>query len=209
MSDTRNTFKLAMPQLKWGLVSMAVGLGLCIVMVAISNNMLGGAQRTNSAATKRLSDARKNLAAAQEDRENMAAYAAEYEVMLQRNLVGDEKRIDWIDGLEALRKLGLVLDFQYSISPQQPYTPAAAKDSGNFALNLSPMSLTLDLLHEGQLAHFFDTLRSNIRGQYMLNGCDIVRLDKDAGNTRTSGIAPILKAECKGGWLTFKNRSVP
>lgn len=205
MNDVHQTgrLKFALPHLKWGLVSMTLGLIVCIVVVALSKNTLTAAQHSHATAHKRLADARKNLDAAQEDRVNMAAYAAEYETMLQRNLVGDEKRIDWIDGLEALRRLGLVLGFQYNIAPQQPYKPGVTVDSGNYALNLSPMSLDFDLLHEGQLVRFFDALRGNIRGLYLLDGCVIDRLDQDAGN------ASSLKATCKGGWLTFKNRNTP
>ena len=72
----------------------------------------------------------------------------------------------------------------------------------------SDMSLTFDLLHEGQLIRFFDALRSSINGWFMLDGCSVTRTDNASDNSK-AGSVPQLKAECKGGWLTLKNQNSP
>ena len=206
MSNFMDDFKTDLPHYQWGLLALLLTLAVCGTAAVFSQEFLGHAQSASAAAHKQLSDARKNLTAAQDDRANMDAYAEEYEQLLKRNIIGNEQRLDWLDGLETLRKQNVVLGFTYSIAPQQTYKPPIALDSGTFILNASEMKLSLDLLHEGQLANFFNALRLNIKGFFLLDGCTLERLDK---TNAAPGITPQLKAECTGVWLTLKNRSAP
>jgi hypothetical protein len=62
------------------------------------------------------------------------------------------------------------------------------------------MTMTIKLLHEEQLLHLLSAIQQQMSGWFMLDGCTI---------SRSSGfdeLAP-LKAECKGGWFTMKNRN--
>jgi hypothetical protein len=207
MSNLVDDFKTDLPHYQWGLLTLVLTLAICGTAVALSQGFLTRAQDAHNAAQKQLSEARKNLSAAQDDRANMTTYAEEYEQLLKRNIIGNEQRLDWIDGLETLRKQNVVIGFTYTIAPQQAYKPPAALDSGNFTLNASEMKLSLYLLHEGQLVNFFNALRINIKGQFLLDGCTIGRLDKTSNTT--PGISPQLKAECRGEWLTLKNKGAP
>ena len=132
-------------------------------------------------------------------------FRSEYGTLLQRKIIGNDQRLDWIEGLEKIHQQQRVLDFKYAIAPQQPYTPAPPLDSGNFELNLSNMTLQLDLLHEGQLITFFDTLRTDIKGWFIIDHCSLER----SAAAPENGTVSQLKAECTGGWLTLKNRNAP
>lgn len=169
-------------------------------MIVVSNHFVAQAQRDQQSAQRQLNTSRKQLATANEDRENIKAYQFEYGELLARNIIGDDQRLDWIEGLEKIRKQHRVLDFKYTIAPQHPYTPPAQLDSGNFKLNISDMTLQFDLLHEEQLMSFFDTLRADINGRFILEHCTLER-NVDSGATAQ------LKAECTGGWLTLKDRN--
>ena len=81
------------------------------------------------------------------------------------------------------------------------FTPPLS--NGNFELNLSGMTLQLDLLHEGQLINFLDVLSKEMKGRFLLDHCSI---DRSGTVTDTNPVAQ-LKAECAGGWLTLKNRN--
>ncbi len=151
-----------------------------------------------------LNDARNRLSAAHQDRENMAIYPGEYGKLIGQKIIGDEQRLDWMEGLEKIRQMNLVADFRYNIAPQKIYAPKPPVDSGNFDIRYSEMKLQFDLLHEAQLLNFFDALRSDIKGWYQLEGCTLQRTGTDSGNVQTA--AP-LKAECSGGWITLKNRN--
>ncbi len=192
-----------LPHIKWHLLGFLLVLGTGGAAVMLSENFVTQAQLSQQAAQRQVNEARGRLATAQDDRANMATYALEYSTLLQRKIIGNEQRLDWIEGLDKIQRHKRVLDFKYAIAPQQPYTPAPMLDSGNFELKLSNMTLQFDLLHEGQLINFFDTLRTDIKGWFILDHCALERSATAPGN----GTAPQLKAECSGGWLTLKNRN--
>ncbi|OIR08553.1 hypothetical protein GALL_93470 [mine drainage metagenome] len=188
--------------LKWSLGALILSIALAVGLISLSEDYLAQSLKNRETAQKQLTDARAQLLAAQSDQENMSAYALEYNALLEQKVIGSEQRLDWMEGLEKLRQQGRVLDFKYTISPQQGYTPKPALDAGNFQLSRSGMKLQFDLLHEEQLLHFFSNLNNQINGWFMLDGCSISRTG--AANE----LAP-LKAECTGGWFTMKNKSAP
>lgn len=148
-----------------------------------------------------LADARNRLKNAQQDHANMDTYLEEYAALEERKIIGDDRRLDWIEGLEDIRRQNLVADFRYNIAPQKNY----AISSGNFDTRYSEMRLQFDLLHEAQLPNFFEALRTQIKGWYQLEGCALHRTGSDSGQPVTARLA----AECSGGWITLKNRNEP
>lgn len=194
--------KADLPVLKWSLGALALSIALAGVLISLGGDYLALSLKEQEAAQKQLTNARTQLLAAQSDQSNMAAYALEYNALLAQKVIGNEQRLDWMEGLEKLRQQGRVLDFKYSISPQQSYTPSPAVDAGNFQLSRSSMTLQIDLLHEEQLLHFFTNLNNQINGWFMLDGCSISRTGA------TDELAP-LKANCTGSWFTMKNKSAP
>jgi hypothetical protein len=201
MAGGNMTFSQAdFPHLKWSLLIFLCVLCASGATVVTSKNFVAHAQHEQHATQRHLNTVRSQLASADEDRRNMKAYTFEYGELLKRNIIGNDQRLDWIEGLEKIRKQHRVLDFKYTIAPQHPYTPHPTLGSGNFELNMSDMTLQFDLLHEEQLLDFFDTLRTGINGWFILDRCAMERsADSDA--------TVKLKAECTGGWLTLKNRN--
>lgn len=189
-------------ELKWSAGALVLSLGLCAGLITLSSSFLEKSRIALQAAQKQLNTAREQLAAAQSDRENMSTYALEYDALLSRKVIGNELRLDWIEGLNKLRLQGIVLDFKYSIAPQQSFAPSPSVNAGNFQLNRSGMSLHIDLKHEEQLLHLLSAIHTQINGWFMLDGCTLTRADAKS-NTGT------LKAECSGGWFTMKNKSAP
>jgi hypothetical protein len=193
------TFSQAdLPHIKWSLITFLVVLAIGGSAAFYSQKLASSAQNARRAAQQELSNERNKLNAARDDQMNMAEYTKEYSAIQQRGVIGDEQRLNLIEGLDNLRKQNRVLDFKYAIAPQQPYKPAPALDSGNFDLKYSNMKLQIDLLHEEQLINFFDSLRHDMKGWFILEKCT---LDKAQGSDAQ------LKADCEGGWLTLKNRN--
>jgi hypothetical protein len=187
---------------------MRLSLGAISASILLSGVILYGsgiyAEKNNNSllnAQRQLTDARKRVSDAHNDLDNLAVYSAEYGVLEKQDIIGDDHRLDWIEGLEKLRQQNRVIDFRYNIAPQKSYAPQPAIDSGNFNIHYSEMKLQFDLLHEGQLLNFFDALRSQLKGHYQIESCALHR--GDAG----TDIAAHIKAECNGGWITLKNRN--
>jgi hypothetical protein len=177
-------------------LSLALGGGL----IYLSNQYLAHSLKEREAAQKQLTEARSQLGATQNDQENMSAYALKYNALLAQKVIGTEQRLDWMEGLEKLRQQGSVLDFKYTIAPQQNYAPNPPVDAGNFQLSRSSMTLQIDLLHEEQLLHLFSDMHNQLNGWFMLDGCSLSR------TSATEEMAP-LKADCTGGWFTMKSKN--
>ncbi|TNC96995.1 MAG: hypothetical protein FD121_967 [Gallionellaceae bacterium] len=190
-------------EFKWSLGAFVLSMVVAAGLSTFSEDYRHGALQAKQSAQEQLNKARENFATAQNDFENMATYKLEYEALETQKVIGNEQRLDWIEGLEKIRKQGAVLDFKYSVGPQQSYAPNPPLDTGNFALNLSPMTLQIDLLHEEQLDRLFSTMATQMEGWFILDRCSL-----SAGASAT-GEATSLKADCAGGWLTMKNRSAP
>jgi len=191
------------PEIKWSLGAFVASLAIAAGLINFSEDYKHNAQKERQSAQEQLTKAKAQLAISQNDFENMATYKLEYEALETQEVIGNEQRLDWIEGLEKIRKEGVVLDFKYSIGPQQSYVPNPTLDAGNFALNLSPMSLQIDLLHEEQLDRLFSAMMTQMQGWFILDHCAL-----STGGAQATGISS-LKADCVGGWLTMKNRNAP
>ena len=201
--------KADLPHIKWGLLAFLLVLVAGSIIIVASENFIAQAQRDQRNAKRQLDEARKQLATAKEDHENMQAYTLEYDALMKRNIIGNDQRLEWIEGLEKIQKHDFLpgfLEFKYAITPQKPYVPAPPLDSGNFELNLSGMTLQLDMLHEEQLIDFFNAMRTDINGWFLIDHCSLERTNAPA-DADDFGIAHKLKAECGGGWFTLKNRN--
>lgn len=194
------------PVLRWGILAFCASALVSAATLYISNEYAKKAQSDLHNARNMGNDARRRLAAAQEDRENMSIYADEYGALIKRKIIGDDQRLDWMEGLEKLRQMNLVTDFGYNIAPQKKYAPQPPFDSGNFDIHYSETKLRFDLLHEEQLVDFFTALRKKIDGWYQLEGCTLQRSASNEEGAKAG--ASQLRAECSGGWITLKNRNI-
>jgi len=189
--------------IKWSVLACLLALGGAIALFNYSRAFEQQARQQLKQAQSLLNDARNQLANAQSDLANMADYQQEYDALVVQRIIGKEQRLDWIEGLEKLRGQKLVPDFKYTISPQKPYTPNPPQSSGNFALNISPMTLQIELLHEEQLLRFFNAMEAQLQGWFILDHCSLSR------NVPSTPGAAMLAADCAGGWFTMQNRSAP
>lgn len=202
-----NFAKADFQHLKWGLLAFTASLIVGGSAIWLGEEYVARSQQQRQLAQKQLNEARKALDAAQSDLENMSIYAKEFAALSSKKIIGDELRLDWMEGLETLRQQHRVIDFRYTIAPQQPYTPNPALDAGNFDLKLSSVTLQADLLHEGQLINFLQALRSNTNGWFIVDRCALERTDSANAPPLSRGAQ--LKADCSGGWITLNNRSAP
>jgi len=194
------------PLMRRSILTICAAALISAIILYSSGEYAVKAQNDRRNAQNMLNDARNRLATALQDQENMAIYAGEYGALIEQEIIGDDQRLDWMEGLERIRQKNLVTDFRYNIAPQKNYAHQPPIESGNFDVHYSEMKLQLDLLHEAQLLNFFAALRANIKGRYQLEGCTLQR----SGAANEDGqTAARLKAECSGGWITLKNRNTP
>jgi len=161
-----NFSRADLPLLKWSLLAITLSLLIGSAAIWLSAKYIDHALAERQQAQRQLLDARKQFSDAQSDLANMSIYSHEFSSLVAYKIIGGEQRLDWMEELAKLHQLHYVVDFKYTIAPQQPYLPNPALDSGNFELKLSGLNLQLDVLHEMQLIRFLDALRSNIKVHY-------------------------------------------
>jgi len=195
--------------LRWSVITLTISIAVSGIFIFASEKFSENSAENSRIALKLISDARRRLNTALQDKDNFATYTAEYADLEERKIIGDDHRLDWMEGLDRLSQQNIVMDFSYTVSPQTIYTPQPFIDSGNFEIHHSEMKLQLELLHEGQLLNFFNAMHEQIAGYYQLDSCKLNRVDR---LTNTDD-APALEAktnimaECSGGWITLKNRN--
>ena len=195
------------PLLRWNMLAMCASILIGATIVYSSGKLAESARQEKHNAQTSLDQARNRLATANRDSEDRALYASQYQALIEQGIIGDEPRLDWVEGLENLRRQNLVTGFRYHIAPQQSHASQKTMAAGNFDIRYSEMMLQFDLLHEQQLLDFFSALRGQIKGWYQLDSCTLQR------NTAMAELPgnnlPQLKAECSGGWVTLKKRGAP
>ena len=147
-----------------------------------------------------LKQARNRLYQSGEERELIARYLDRY-VQLQRvGFVGDEQRINWLDGLRVANQRAELFGVDYQISEQRAYTYASDFNPGQLALHQSIMKLRIALLHEADLMRFFNTLVQTGAGVFQIDQCTLRRMEV----TGAIRFQPNLSAECELSWITAR-----
>ncbi|MRW88938.1 hypothetical protein GJ699_02970 [Duganella sp. FT80W] len=174
-----------------GAITIATtGVLLSEVKLHEAETQLEQSQRTRDAA---------NSVYAQVDNEkrDIRNFQQRFIELRQRGMIGDERRLDWLDAIRQTQENLKLPPLSYEIEPQQPVQLEAPLDLGEFQLRGSRMRLHMELLHELDLFNFFQDLRS--RGFYAVQDCSIKRLGVVAG---TPGAAT-LGADCTLNWITL------
>jgi len=196
--------------LRWNIIALSIAIVASGMLLYASDHFAKNAAQNSRLAMKMINDARSRLNSALQDRDNFATYTSEYAALEDQKILGDDHRLDWIEGLDNLNQQNLVMDFTYTIAPQEIYTPEPFIDSGNFEIHYSEMKLQLELLHEGQLLNFLNAMNEQIDGFYQLESCSLNR-QNSLTDINQEPLAPEVEtnimAECSGGWITLKNRN--
>jgi hypothetical protein len=147
-----------------------------------------------------LKDARTRLQKSGEEKDIIVRYIDGFRQLERTGFVGDEQRINWLDGLRLTNQQADLFGVDYQVGAQRPYPFASEFSPGPLALNQSVMRVRFRLLHEGDLNRFFDLLARQGTGIFTVDQCLLRRID-------TRGVIryqPNVNAECELSWITVK-----
>ena len=113
-------------------------------------------------------------------------------------ILGEERRLDWVEALARIRKRRELAELRYQIEQQKvlrtlPGTPALEVRS-------SSMKVELALLHEGDLLGFLEDLRASGNAFYSVRQCTLARIAEAPPN---APLAPRLRAVCQIDLITL------
>src|SRR5690606_21902331 len=135
-----------------------------------------------------------------QEKETIINYLPLYRELIQDGFIGEERRLEWVDGLRNIHQQNKLFGINYTISTQEEYKPAFALNVGPFSLQRSVMKLELAMLHEGDLLTLLDALDAQQTTPFIVRDCEITRLNEAISNN----LVPNLRANCELDWLTIR-----
>ncbi|HSH54523.1 MAG TPA: hypothetical protein VK967_05785 [Methylotenera sp.] len=149
-----------------------------------------------------LNAARQRYQSSGMEKDTITEYLPQYQALINKGFVGEERRIEWVDELRAQHKLHKLFGIKYSISQQEDYKPTFAPSLGGFIMHRSVMKLDLDMLHEGDILQLTESLSANKATPFMLRDCEVTRLN--GGGPLSKQLIANLHAACEVDWLTLR-----
>ena len=199
--------KLGASDLKRLRLPLAAGVVLTVAGVACYfavDDYLQEAKKLGAATTAQRSEVQTKLASATEEEREIKANLQQYQALAARGIVGEEKRLDWIDTITAIKNERQLFNIGYSIEPQKPldYPGFAAGGGVNFLV--SRVKIEIQLLHEEDLLNFIADLAKRGRSYLAVRSCDVQRIDRSSSGGGTT-LAPRLKAACVFDLITIRH----
>ncbi len=116
-------------------------------------------------------------------------------------LVGEERRLSWIESLENTNKVLRLPTLTYNLLPQEEFTRPGLKVKSGVELNGSAMELTMGLLHEEDILAVLEGLRLSIKNLFTVESCSLSRSSKIGVplDTKKSN----LRSKCTIRWVTI------
>ncbi|MGH8618421.1 MAG: hypothetical protein ACREUW_12090 [Burkholderiales bacterium] len=189
-----------MKQLRIPLAILVAVIAAGAALIYYTHQSLQTTRRELAQTETQAKEARVRLQRSGEEKALIERYLGNYMALEQLGFVGDEKRINWVEGLRTANEDARLFGVEYQIAPQQPYPYAAELNPGALVLSQSVMKVTFRLLHEEDLGRFLATLARQNVGVFTVNQCKLAR-------TETGGairFQPNLRAECDLAWVTAK-----
>lgn len=121
----------------------------------------------------------------------------------ERGVLGPERRLDWMEGLQLAGKRLVLPNLHYHIGPQAEYKPAVRIESGAYRIYYSPMEIAVDVRHEEELRLFLASLVQPALGLPHLVSCRLSRLGQE---TRGDSAQGRVRAECELRWFNIRKQ---
>jgi hypothetical protein len=128
-------------------------------------------------------------------------YRALFTEYKSSGLVGEERRLSWIESLKRTNARVRLPRISYRLLPQEKFERPGLTIKRGVELTSAPMMLNMDLLHEEDILTVFGNLRLLIKNLFTVDSCQLIRngafgkpLDTQKSN---------LTANCVIRWLTI------
>lgn len=191
------------PLIKKSVITLGICFGAALFLYASSKFALSFMQQKQQLAQQQRDQVRTQLQEAENEKREILNFQPKFVQLKARGVVGDEKRLDWIDAIRKIQDQRNFLPINYEIFPQQVFVADPALPIANLEMRGSKMGLTMKLLHEMDLFNFLQDLHSY--GFYVPLACNINRIGPTEENPQPTGLA----ADCTLLWVTMKEKAAP
>lgn len=141
------------------------------------------------------------------EEQDMRDKIARYLALEAQGVIGQERRLDWVELLRAIQLERKLFDLDYELSAQAMIPPdqlPVAASGHDFYV--SHMHLRLPMLHEEDLSATLQAISSRASALVRVRNCQIRRSSAPANELQT-GLMPQLEAECQLDWITVRPKA--
>ena len=149
----------------------------------------------------RLAETSRRYLAVDEEEKVIRDYLPRFVELDKNGLSGEERRLNWIETLQDAGDALRLPSLRYEIKAQKPYRPGAASTPGRYRVFVSEMTLSMQLLHEGDLFALLDLLDERAQGVYTVSSCEMTRNFVELTDNPVAGN---ITADCLLEWFTVK-----
>jgi hypothetical protein len=181
---------------------LALVLVIMIALIGFANYYSNSQKEALLAQQSQLNSARQRFQSSGMEKDTIIRYLPQYQALISKGFIGEERRIEWVDELRAQHQLHKLFGIKYSISQQEAFKPAFAPNLGGFTMHRSVMKIDLDMLHEGDILQLTESLSAKNTSPFILRDCEITRLG-NSGNLSSQLVAN-LHAQCELDWITLR-----
>lgn len=184
-----------------GLLVLVLSAWACY---ATSTRYLQESKTLSVAITAQRTEVQGKLARANEEEREIKENLQQYQALAARGVIGEEKRLDWVDTITAIKNERRIFNINYSLEPQRPFeSSGVTRGSGGVEFVSSRLRLDLQLLHEDDLLNFFDDLTKRSKAQVLARNCRVSRLARPERGIAALALAPRLQATCLFEMITI------
>lgn len=191
--------------LRNALILMGISLVISVGLLGSSFHFWENMDRMYKLERSALFGVRAQFQNIDEEEKIIEQYLPLYRDLQSKGIVGQERRLDWIDTLRQASQQVELPTLRYVIDSQSIYQPEFLVPDGSFQIYSSDMRLDLGLLHEGDLGTLFAELDANATGLFTVFECDLSRNHRQREFVKRAD-ATNLNAKCGLRWLTIKQR---
>jgi hypothetical protein len=197
-------------QMRLPLAAALLLAGVGIAALVFTEQKLAEARKLQKAGQDRLLAVRGRLAKVSEEEQEIRNNLVQFKQFTDKGMTGEEKRLEWIENLAAIRQRRRLYEVRYNLERQRPvdYPGIPPNQKGVDAIFLaSRLKLELPLLHEGDLLNFLSDLAESSQSFPALRSCSIARIEGAAGGG--GPLRPRLRADCVVDMITLKAADKP
>lgn len=188
--------------LRFSWIALALALAASAALAAGSYWYLQKEKRQNISAAERLKVAKARAEAIKREIEDMRASSEIFQDLLDRGVLQEERRLDFIERLDRLKSDHKLDSLEYEIEPQRVLTLAGGRVFNSLDVMGTRVKLRFKALHEGDALAFLEDLAKPARGFNAMSSCHLQGVE-GVGENVTS---PRVEGSCALERISLKDK---
>jgi len=183
-------------------------LAISVISVVVSQVVWSSSKETMQSAQSDLDYARERYYTAIDRKRMLALYEKKYQSLINNGVVGDEKRLNWVNVIESATVRFKIPYLKYRIEKRKEVSSKYLNSRyPDIKLFKSPMIFEMQLLHEGDLFSVINYIDKEAKGLFDIQSCSISRNHSNTVSLLDSTTGKNFTALCRLNWYTMQQQT--